>query len=88
MAKRVNKKVGVYRRVATAKDVQNAKNDAVTQVWAIFFTVMHDKEGYGKKRLKRVWRHVNELSDSITQGYVKISDLQKTLEEEMGVVLE
>ena len=88
MAKRVNKKVGVYRRVATAKDVQNAKSDAVTQVWAIFFTVMHDKEGYGKKRLKRVWRHVNELSDSITQGYVKISDLQKTLEEEMGVVLE
>lgn len=88
MPKRVNKKVGVYRRVATAKDVQNAKNDAVTQVWAIFFTVMHDKEGYGKKRLKRLWKHVNELSESITQGYVKISDLQKTLDKEMGVVLE
>ena len=86
--KRPNKKVGVYRRVATAKDVQNAKSDAVTQVWAIFFTVMHDKEGYGRKRLKRVWKHVNELSDSIIQGYVKISDLRKTLEEEMGVVLE
>ncbi len=88
MAKRVNKKVGVYRRVATAKDVQKAKSDAVTQVWSIFFTVMHDKEGYGRKRLKRLWKHVNELADSVTKGYVKISDLEKTLAEEMGVVLE
>lgn len=88
MSKRPNKKVSAYRRTATAKDVQRAKSDAVTQVWAIFFTVMHDKEGYGKKRLKRLWKHVNELSDSITRGYVKISDLRKTLDEEMGVVLE
>lgn len=82
------KKVGVSRRVATAKDVQKAKSAAVTQVWAIFFTVMHDKEGYGKKRLKRLWKEVNALSDSVIKGYVKISDLQKTLDEEMGVVLE
>lgn len=49
---------------------------------------MHNNEGYGKKRLKRLWTHVNELSDSIVNGDLKISDLQKTLCEKVGVILE
>ena len=88
MSKKPNKKIGVHRRVATAKDVNKVKSDAVTMVWAIFFTVMHDKYGFGTKRLRKLWKHVNELADSITKGYVKISDLEKTLAEELGVVLE
>ena len=88
MRKKKNKKIGVNQRVVTVKDVKNAKIDAINQVWTIFFTVMHNNEGYGKKRLKRLWTHVNELSDSIVNGDLKISDLQKTLCEKVGVILE
>ena len=87
MRHKVNKKVGVNRRQATAADVAKAKSDAITTVWAIFFSVMRDKEGYGLKRLKRLWDEVNDLSDSITKGYVSIADLTKTLEEEAGIVI-
>lgn len=58
MRHKVNKKVGVNRRQATAADVAKAKSDAITTVWAIFFSVMRDKEGYGLKRLKRLWDEV------------------------------
>lgn len=88
----MKKKTNPRRKPATQADIIKAKKDAqntaVNYAWAIFFTVMCDKEGYGKKRLKRLWKAVNELSDSIAKGYVSIYDLMKTLDEEMGIVLE
>lgn len=79
------KKVNPRRRPATLADVQRAKKEAqdfaITATWAIFYTVMRDKEGYGYKRLRRVWDEVNYLSDSIAKGYVNIKDLIGELEE-------
>jgi hypothetical protein len=72
-------------------DVQRAKRDAqdeaIKMTWSIFFTVMRDKEGYGVKRLQRLWGEVNELSDSIAKGYVNVTDLRKALMEEAGINL-
>jgi hypothetical protein len=72
-------------------DVQRAKRDAqdeaIKMTWSIFFTVMRDKEGYGVKRLQRLWGEVNELSDSIANGYVSVTDLRKVLMEEAGINL-
>lgn len=86
------KKVNPNRIPVSKADVDKAKRDvqklAISYVWAIFFTVMVDKEGYGKKRLKRIWNAVTDLSDSISKGYVKVDDLLKTLEEEKGIYLE
>ena len=70
------------------KAKKEAQSTAINYAWAIFFTVMRDKEGYGKKRLRRVWDAVNELSDSIAQGYVNVKDLMRVLEKEAGIVLE
>ena len=85
-------KINPRRRPVSKADVDKAKkeaqNKAVNVAWAIFFTVMRDKEGYGIKRLKRIWREVNELSDSISQGYVNVKDLMQTLDEEAGIILE
>ena len=85
-------KVNPRRRPVSQADVDRAKREAqgkaVNIAWAIFFTVMRDKEGYGKERLKRIWREVNELSDSISQGYVNVKDLIQTLDEEAGIILE
>lgn len=88
---KARKKVNPRRKPATAADVERAKRQAqsfaIEAVWAMFFTVMRDKEGYGPVRLKRIWNEVEELSDSINQGYVKVLDLVRTLEEEAGIVL-
>lgn len=88
----MRKKTNPRHRPASQADIIKAKKQAQTQAmnitWAIFFTVMRDKEGYGKKRLRRVWNAVNELSDSIAKGYVNVKDLMRALDEEAGILLE
>ena len=88
----MSKKTNPRNRPASQADIIKAKKQAQTQAinitWAIFFTVMRDKEGYGKKRLRRVWNEVNELSDSISKGYVNVKDLMRVLDEEAGILLE
>ena len=68
------KRVNPHRRPATLADVQKAKkaaqNEAVTTAWAIFFSALRDKEGFGYTRLRRVWDEVNYLADSVSKGYV------------------
>ena len=85
------KRVNPHRRPVTLADVKKAKRQAqvqaVTSVWAVFFTALRDKEGFGEKRLRRVWEEVNYLLDSIAQGYVKLSDLVAELKD-YGIILE
>lgn len=80
------------RRVpATAADVNKAKKQAteyaIAQAWSIFFTVLRDKEGYEIEDLARVWREIEDLSDSVSKGYCTIADLRNVLRQEMGAVL-
>ena len=88
----MKKKVNPRKRPATQADVEKAKKiaqgKAVTWAWAIIFSALRDKEGFGKKRLRRVWDEVNDISESITKGYINITDLIHTLEAEAGIVLE
>ena len=85
------KRVNPRRKPATQADVEKAKRQAQTHainmVWAGFFTALRDKEGFGYKRLRRVWDEVNYLSDSIDKGYVKLDDLVNELAE-YGITLE
>lgn len=87
----MKKKTNPRTRPATHADILKAKKDATSEAisfaWAILFTVLHDKEGWGKVRLQRLWAEVGELSDSIAKGYVSVTDLKHTLKEEMGVEL-
>lgn len=89
MAKR--KKVNPRRRPATQADVEKAKRQAQTHainmVWAVFFTALRDKEGFGYTRLRRVWDEVNYISNSIDKGYVKLDDLVNELAK-YGITLE
>ena len=54
---------------------------AITSAWAILFTALRDKEGFGYVRLRRVWDEVNYISDSIDKGYIDIDDLVNELKE-------
>lgn len=86
------KKINPRRRPATQADVNRAKNDAasqsITYAWAIMFTSLRDKFGFGGIRLRRLWDAVNDLSDSIARGYVKVDDLVEALRDEAGITLE
>lgn len=87
----MKKKVNPRRIPATHADIQKAKKDATSEAisfaWAIMFTCLHDKEGWGKTRLQRLWKEIEDLSDSVSKGYVSVADLKHTLKEEMGVEL-
>lgn len=85
------KKTNPRRRPATMADVKRAKkeanNMATTAAWAIIFTVLRDKENYSLEDLRRVWGHVEDLSDSIIKGYCTIADLRDILKTEESIEL-
>ena len=91
MSKTKKKKKNPNRQPASKADVKRAKNEAqdkaLTMAWSIFFTVLRDKEGYDLDGLKRVWGHVDDLSDSIAKGYCTVADLREILKLEEGVTL-
>ena len=82
-------KVNPRRRPATQADVnravERATNDALTASAAIFLTILCDKEGADAETIQRVWQEMQELSQSIIDGYVSVSDLKDTLSNEYGV---
>ena len=82
-------KVNPRRRPATQADVnraaQRATNDALAASAAIFLTVLCDKENADAEVIQRVWQEMQELSQSIIDGYVSVSDLKDTLSNEYGV---
>ena len=88
----MKKKVNPRRRPATQADVQRAKQkgqeEAVKLAWSILFTVLRDKEGYGLEGLQRVWKEVDDLSDSIAKGYCTVTDLRDVLKQEIGANIE
>lgn len=85
------KKINPRRKPATKADVEKAKREAeskaVDYAFAIMFSALRDKEGWGPVRLSRLWGEVNDLSDSVAKGYVSIQDLMTALEEEAGITL-
>lgn len=85
------KRVNPRRRPVSAADVEKAKRnatrEAVEVAWAIMFTALRDKEGWGKVRLRRLWNEVEYLSESIRDGYVSAKDLMQALEDEAGIFL-
>lgn len=88
----MKKKVNPRRRPATQADVQRAKQkgqeEAVKLAWSILFTVLRDKEGYDLEGLQRVWKEVDDLSDSIAKGYCTVTDLRDVLKQEIGADIE
>lgn len=86
------KKANPRRKPATQADVNRARDqaveDAVHLCMTVFFTVLLDKEQADKEILHRVWNEVNDLSDSINQGYVTEADLRRVLREEYDINIE
>lgn len=73
-------------------DVKKLKNDAtnigVRYAMVIFLYVMREKEGFGDKRLKRVYDEMNDVVDSINKGYINLNDLEQVLSLEYDLTIE
>ena len=54
----------------------------------IFLYVMREKEGYGDKRIKRVYDEMNDVVDSINKGYINLNDLEQVLSLEYDLTIE
>lgn len=59
----------------------------ITNSMILMFTVLHDKEGYGHKRIRRVFNKTIELAETVNEGYVKIEQLQEALLDEIDVTI-
>lgn len=69
------------------KLIGNSRNEGILFVTVIFLSVMRDKFGYGKKRLKRIYSAMEDLAESVGARYVKLTDLQQALEEEADITI-
>ena len=73
-------------------DVKKLKNDAtnigIRYAMVIFLYVMREKEGFGHKRLKRVYDEMNDVVDSINKGYINLNDLEQVLSLEYDLTIE
>ena len=73
-------------------DVKKLKNDAtnigIRYAMVIFLYVMREKEGFGDKRLKRVYDEMNDVVDSINKGYINLNDLEQVLSLEYDLTIE
>ena len=69
------------------KLIDKSRNEGILFVTVILLSVMRDKFGYGKKRLKRIYSAMEDLADSIGAGYVKLTDLQLALEQEADITI-
>ena len=71
--------------VKNRRDADNLMLSAHKLNMLLFFTVLHDKHGFGKKRLEKVSSQINDLMDSYNKGYINLEDLNSTLHEETGI---
>ena len=63
------------------------RQEGILFTTVIFMSVMRDKFGYGRKRLGRIHKAMEDKAEAIAAGYVKLTDLQKALEEEAKITI-
>ena len=86
MAKKKNPSV-VLKQSDIKRIKKEIRDDAINKAFILFFTVMHDKWGFGQKRLARMLKQIDELSAMVneTPHTVTIEQLKKSLREELKI---
>ena len=68
---------------------QDAAQEAIDKAFVLMLSlpmiVLHDKYGWGKKRLSDFIDHVLEQYDSFNKNFIALDDLWNTIEKETGV---
>ena len=64
---------------------QQATDNAADIINLIPLLVLRDKFGFGGKRLERYLDHYSEMLDAFNKGYISLKDIEKVLEDEVGL---
>lgn len=86
----ISEKKGTFQYWIIQKQIapQNAINEQATRYMLFFFTALMEEYGYGKERLTRVQKFMNELLDLYQKDMTTVQEWKKALLEEAGVVIE
>ena len=87
--KTLNMTVGSFETSLTMarKDEREKTINFVVRCYtAALSLVMHDKWGFGKKRLNRLAKQVNNIFESFLTGDISLSDVEGALNDE-GIIL-
>lgn len=87
MARKTNPRRRPMNQADVLKAKEDATSEAISYALALFFTVLADKEHAQNEDLMRIWNEINELSQSVIDGYVTIPDLINVLKQERGIHL-
>ena len=72
-------------KVITEQEAYNTLQFTVKQYSAAVMLCLRDKLGFGPVRVQRFMKDVDELFDSINQGYLSLDDIIRTVEEELNI---
>jgi hypothetical protein len=84
MAKKTNPRTMVP-LIQLDRERKKIRDEAVKYAFVVIFSVMNDKHGWGKKRLKRLYQQIDYVADSIVKGYVKLDDMARDLEDRLEI---
>jgi len=87
-AKNVKKNPTVTLKQSKLESMQDEwSKQGLTNAMTLMFTVLNNKEGYGRKRIRRVFNETVELAQTVNEGYVSIEELQKALLQDIDVTI-
>ena len=82
-------KTNPHKLPATQADVKRARKEGqdfgTRMATVLFLTTLLDKEGADGEIIRRVWHEINDLAQSVVDGYVNLHDLRQVLLDEYEI---
>ena len=75
-------------RERSKKDILHGTKQGWNVCLLFILSALHDRHGFGRKRLEDVCDSIQDKLELFNEGYVNMQDLYDTLHEETGIVLE
>lgn len=72
-------------RVQENRIKNRRQKESFTSALIIFCWVLHDKFGFGGKRLEKLVDEIHEIIEAYNDGYINAKDLIEQLEKETGI---
>lgn len=72
-------------RVQENRIKNRQQKESFTSALIIFGWVLHDKFGFGGKRLEKLVDEIHEIIEAYNDGYINAKDLIEQLEKETGI---
>lgn len=83
--KKTNPNKQLVTRAELNKAVKEERNKVFLYWMALSLFSLHNKKGFGAKRLNDFWTDVNELSEMVSEGYLTLDDILDTIYKESKI---